>query len=86
LLLGSILLIVASLFLGLRLLRVCSAGVIVNAIALMRMVAPLLNLLLTSRPPPESRAAIKSLLTFIAPILIELLALLAVLRWRMRPH
>jgi hypothetical protein len=31
-------------------------------------------------------AAIRILLTFTAPILIELLALLAVLRWRMRPR
>ena len=33
---------------------------------------------------PESRAAIKTLLTFTTPILFEFLALLAILRWRMR--
>ncbi len=86
LLIGNIVLIVASLFLGPRLLRVCRAALFVNAIALMLMVVPLLNLLLTSQPPAEYRAAIKILLTFAAPILIEFLALLAVLRWRMRPR
>ena len=86
LVLGNLLLIVASLILGPRLLRLCRAAVFVNAIALILMVVPLLNLLLASHPPPESRAAIKILLAFTAPIVIELLALLAVLRWRMRPH
>ena len=52
----------------------------------MLMVVPLLNLLLASHPLPEYRADIQILLTFSAPILIELLALLAVLRWRMRPR
>ena len=85
-LLGNILLIVASLFLGPRLLRLCRAVVVVNAVALMLMVDPLLNLLPTSHPPAGCRVAIRILLTFTAPILIEFLALLAVLRWRMRPH
>ena len=57
-----------------------------NAVVLMLMVVPLLNLLLAIHPPPEYRAAILILLGFIAPILIELLALLAVLRWRTRPR
>ena len=83
LLLGNLLLIVASLFLGPRLLRLCRAAVFVNGIAFLLM---LLTLLLASHPPPESRAAIKILLAFTAPIVIELLALLAVLRWRMRPR
>lgn len=86
LLIGNILLIVASLFLGPRLLRLCRAGIVVNAVALMLMVVPLVNLLLSSHPPPEYRAAILILLGFTAPILIELLTLLEILRWRMRPH
>jgi hypothetical protein len=84
LLLGNLLLIVASLFLGPRLLRVCRAALFVNAIALMLMVVPLLNLLLASHPPAEYRAAIRILLTFTAPILVKFLALLAILRWRIR--
>jgi hypothetical protein len=58
LLLGNILLIVASLFLGPRLLWLCRAAVFVNGIALILMLVPLLNLLLASNPPPEYRAAI----------------------------
>jgi hypothetical protein len=77
---GNILLIVASLIVGPRLLWLCRAAVFVNGIALMLMVVPLLNLLLTSHPPAGFRAAIRILLSFAAPILIELLALLAVLR------
>jgi hypothetical protein len=80
---GSIVLIVTSLLAGPRLLRLCRAGVVVNAVALILMLVPLLNLLLASHPPPGHRAAIQILLTSTAPILIELLALLAVLRWRM---
>ena len=57
-----------------------------NAVVLMLMVVPLLNLLLTSHPPAGYRAATGILLTFTAPILIEVLALLAVLRWRTRPR
>jgi hypothetical protein len=86
LLIGNIVLAVASLLAGPRLLRLCRAGVVVNAVALMLMVVPLLNLLVTSHPPPEYRAAIKILLTFTAPILIEFLALLGILRWRMGPR
>lgn len=86
LLIGNILLIVASLLTGPRLLRLCRAGVFVSVVALMMMVVPLLNLLLTSRPPAGCRAATRILLAFTAPVLIELLALLGILRWRMRPH
>lgn len=86
LLLGNILLVVASLFLGPRLLRVCRAAVFVNAIALILMVVPLLNLLLASHPPPKSRGAIHILLVFTAPISVEFFALLGILRWRMRPR
>ena len=86
LLLGNILLIVASLLFGSRLLRFCRAAVFVNAISLILIVVPLLNLLLTSHPPAEYRAAIKILLTFAAPVLIEFFALLGILRWRMRPR
>jgi hypothetical protein len=86
LLIGNILLIGASLFFGTRMLRLCRAGVVVNAVALLLMVIPLLSLLLSSHPPAGYRAAIAILLAFTAPILIELLALLAVLRWRMRPR
>ena len=86
LLIGNILLIVASLIVGPRLLWLCRAGVVVNAVALMLMVVPLLNLLLTSHPPAGHRAAIRILLTFTAPILIELFALPAVLRWRLHPR
>jgi hypothetical protein len=86
LLLGNIVLIADSLLTGPRLLRLCRAGVVVNAIALMLLVVPLVNLLLTSHPPAGYRAAIRILLAFTAPILIELFALLAVLRWRMRPR
>jgi NADH:ubiquinone oxidoreductase subunit 6 (subunit J) len=86
LLIGNILLIVASLFLGPRLLRACRATVFVNAIALILMVVPLLNLLLASHPPAGYRSAIRILLTFAFPILFELLSLLGLLRWRMRPH
>ena len=52
----------------------------------MLLVAPQLNLLLTSHPLPEYRDAAAILIAFTAPILIELLALLAVLRWRMSPR
>jgi hypothetical protein len=86
LLLGNIVLIAASLLTGPRLLRLCRAVVVVDAVALLLMVVPLLNLLLTSHPPAGYRAAIRILLTFTAPILIELLALLAVLRCQMRPR
>jgi hypothetical protein len=58
----------------------------VNAVALVLMLVPLVNMLLASHPLSEYRAAIAILLAFTAPILIELLALLAVLRWRMRPR
>jgi hypothetical protein len=84
LLLGNLLLIAAALVVGPRLLRACRVAVGVNAIALLLMVFPLLNLLLASHPPPEYRAAIHILLTFTAPILAEFLALLGILRWRMR--
>ena len=84
--LGNILLIVASLFLGPRLLWLCRVAVFVNGIALILMLVPLLNLLPTNHPPAEYRAAIKILLTFTTPILIEFLALLAILHWRMRPR
>jgi hypothetical protein len=86
LLLGNLLLIVVSLSLGLRLLWVCRAAVFVNGIVLILMVVPLLNMLLASHPPPEYRAAIQILLAYTTPILIEFLALLAILRWRMRLH
>ena len=86
LLLGNLALIVVSLSLGPRLLWVCRAAVFVNGIALILMVVPLLNMSLASHPPPEYRAAIRILLAYTAPILIEFLALLAILRWRMRPH
>lgn len=85
-LIGNIVLIVASLLTGPRLLRLCRAGAFVNAVALMLLVAPRLNLLLTSHPLPEYRDAAAILIAFTAPILIELLALLAVLRWRMSPR
>ena len=64
----------------------CVAGAFVNALALMLMVTPLLNLLLTSHPSAGYRAAKGILLAFTAPIVIECFALLAVLGWRMRPH
>jgi NADH:ubiquinone oxidoreductase subunit 6 (subunit J) len=86
LLIGNLLLIVASLFLGPRLLRLCRAAVFVNAIALVLMLVPVVNLLLSSHPLPEHPAAVVILLASTAPIVIEILALLAVLRWRMRPH
>ena len=86
LLLGNLLLIVASLCLGQRLHRVCRVAVFVNAIALILMVVPLLSLLLASHPPADYRAAIKILLTFTTPILFEFIALLAVLRWRTPPR
>ena len=86
LVLGNLLLIVASLFFGPRLLRLCRAAVFVNGIALMLMLVPLVNMLLAGHPLPEYRAAVAILLAFTAPILIEVLALLAVLRWRMRPR
>ena len=86
LLLGNIVLIVTSLFLGPRLLRVCRAAVFVNGIALMVMVVPLVHLLLASHSPAEYRAAIQILLAYTAPILIDFLALLAILRWRMHPR
>jgi hypothetical protein len=86
LLLGNILLIVASLSLGPRLLWVCRAAASVNAIALILMVVLLVSLLLATHPPPESRAAILLLLAFTAPILFELLALLGILRWGLRPR
>ena len=86
LLLSNLLLIVASLILGPRLLRLCRVAVFINAIALMLMIIPLVNLLLSSHPPPEYRAAIHILLTFTAPILVEFLALLGILHWRMRPR
>ena len=86
LMLSNILLIVASLIVGPRLLRVCRAAVFVNGLALMLMVVPLLNLLLASHPPAGYRAAIRILLALTDPFSIELLALLAVLRWRMRPR
>jgi hypothetical protein len=86
LLLGNIVLIVASLLFGPRLLWLCRVAVFVNGIALILMLVPLLNLLLASHPFPEYRAAILILVGFTAPILIEILVLLAVLRWRMRPH
>jgi hypothetical protein len=78
--------IVASLVVGPRLLRVCRARLFVNAIALTLTVAPLVNLLLASHPPPESPAATKILLTCTAPVLIEFLVLLGILHWRMRPR
>ena len=86
LLIGNIVLIVVSLLAGPRMLRLCHAAVFVNAIALMLMVVPLLNLLLSSHPLREYRATIVILLAFTAPIVVEFLALLAILRWRMRPH
>ena len=52
----------------------------------MLMVVPLVNLLFTSHPPDGYRAAIKILLTFTAPILIEFLVVLGMLRWRMHPR
>ena len=52
----------------------------------MLMVVPLVNLVLSSHPPPGHRAAIQILLTFTVPILIEFLALLGILRWRLRPR
>ena len=86
LLLGNLLLIVASLFFGSRLLRVCRAAVFVSGIALIVLLVPLLNLMLAIHPPADYRAAIRILLTFTAPILVEFLALLAILRWRMPPR
>jgi hypothetical protein len=86
LLIGNIVLIVASLLSASRLIRLCRAGAFVNVVALMLMVVSLVNLVVTSHPPPEYRAAIKILLTFTAPILIEFLALLGILRWRMGPR
>src|ERR1035437_3077679 len=59
LLIGNNQLIVAALFRGQRLLRLCRAGVVVNAVALMLMLVPLLNLLLASHPPLGHRAAIQ---------------------------
>jgi hypothetical protein len=41
LLIGNILLIVASMFLGARLLRLCRAGVVVNAVALNPLADPI---------------------------------------------
>jgi len=67
LLIGNILPIVASLLTGPRLLRLCRAGVVANAIALMLMVVPLLNLLLNSHAPAGYRAATRILLTCTAP-------------------
>ena len=86
LLIGNIVLIIAPLFLGPRLLRLCRAAVFVNAIALMLMLVPLLTLLLSSHPLPEHPAAVVILLASTAPIVIEILALLGILRWLMRPH
>jgi hypothetical protein len=51
LLIGNIVLIVASLLVGPRLFQVCRAAAFVNAVALMLMVVPRLNLVLTSQPP-----------------------------------
>ena len=51
LLIGNIALVVASLLTAPRLLRLRSAGDFVNAVPLVLMVFPLLNLPLTSHPP-----------------------------------
>jgi hypothetical protein len=83
LLLGNLLLIVVSWFFGPRLIWVCRAAVLVNGIALILLLVPLFNLLFATNPPPEYRTAIKTLLTFTAPILVETLGLLAIHRWRM---
>jgi hypothetical protein len=60
LLIGNVVLIVASLLTGPRLLRLCRAGALLNVVALMLLIIPLVNLLVTSHPLPEYRAAIKS--------------------------
>lgn len=44
---------------------------------------PLLNLLLALQRPSEYRTAINILLVYTALILIEVLGLLGILRWRM---
>lgn len=86
LLLGNLLLIVASLIAGPRPLRLCRAAAFVNAIALLLMVVPLVNLLLASHPPSESHTAIPILLTLTVPVLIEFLVLLGIRRWQLRPR
>jgi hypothetical protein len=62
-----------------------NAGAQTNALA-QPQPPPSRDLLLTSHPPAEYRAAIRILLALTDPFSIELLALLAVLRWRMRPR
>jgi hypothetical protein len=86
LLLGNLLLIVASLLFGPRLIWVCRAAVFVNGIALILLLVPLFNLLFATNPPPEYRTAIRILVTYTALILVETLGLLAILRWRMLPR
>ena len=83
LLIGNALVILAGIWLGVRLLWVCRAAVLVSGIALIVMVVPLLNLLSAVGSPPEYRVAFRILLKFTFPILAEFLALLAVIRWRM---
>jgi hypothetical protein len=82
----NLLLIVAALLLGRRLIWVCRAAVFISGIALILLLVPLVNLLFATNPPPEYRTAIKLLLTFIMPILVELLVLVGILRWRMCPR
>ena len=84
LLLGNLLLMVVSWLLGPRLIWVCRAAVFVNCIALIVLLVPLFNLLFATNPPPEYRTAIRILLTYTAPILVETLGLLTILRWPMQ--
>jgi hypothetical protein len=50
------------------------------------MVVALLDLFLSSHPLPEHRAAIVILVSFNAPVVVEFLALLGILRRRIRPR
>ena len=79
---ANIPLLVACLYYGPRLRRLCRIALWVNALALAFFILPILSLMGALDPPHDSKAAIQILLRFSIPLAVEFLALVAVYRWR----
>ncbi len=82
LLLSNLVLIVASFWIGSKILRFCQIALFLTAIGLALMMVALVGLLLPDQPPEGRWAGVKILLVAISPILAELLLLMVIYRRR----
>ena len=84
LIIGDIYLILACLFRGRSLKRLCRFGLWLNGILLALALVPLVLVLSAMQTSSEAGLALLAVLMLPAPFLVGFLALVAIYRWRMR--